>query len=158
MYSVNILLKDGLEMPGDSAMYAENSIYEIHVCSKGQWKTLGTFDEASKAIAEAVRLRRSRRYVGIRVTEETFRQTAGSFASRVVYRYALETGHRPTASSSEFAGSAPIERHSGYGMAQAAEVESVPPTQIQDLVQMLAVRLGFVIVAAVLALMAIRSI
>jgi hypothetical protein len=135
-------------------MYAENTIYEIHVCSKNQWKTLGTFDEASEAIAEAVRLRRSHRYVGIRVTEETYRQATGSFASRVVYRYALETGHRPTAVTSEFARSAPIERPSGYGVAEA---ETVPPTEIQDLIQMLAVRLGFVIVAAILALTAIRS-
>jgi hypothetical protein len=137
-------------------MYAENTIYEIDVCSKGEWKTLSTFGEAGEAIAEAVRLRRSYRYAGIRVTEETFQQ-AGNFVSRVVYRYALETGYPSTAVASQFAGSAPIEHHADYGMAETAKAEAVPPIAIQDLVQTLAVWLGFVIVAAILALTAIRS-
>jgi hypothetical protein len=82
---------------GDSAMSAENTTYEIQACSTGPWQTLGIFSDASDAIAEAVRLRRSNLYMGIRVTEEAYMQAAGTFASRIVYRYSREPQLSPVA-------------------------------------------------------------
>lgn len=84
------MLQPGLA--GDLAMYAETTIYEVHARSKGQWRTLGTYDDANAAVAEAVRLRHSHHYLGIRVTE-ALHDTVDAFSDRVIYRYTVEQSH-----------------------------------------------------------------
>lgn len=141
-------------------MYAENNIYEIHACSRGQWKTLGKFNDGNEAIAEAVRMRRSHEYVGIRVTEESFQDTVGKFASRVVYDYSLEPHRRPvmvmppavTMSAGPFGSSVQLGM-----MDPTPHEETLAPAETQSFAQPLAMRLGFMLLAAVLLLMVARA-
>lgn len=67
-------------------MYATTVIYEIHACAQDQWHSVATFNDPNAAVAEAVRLRTSRRYRGIRVIE-AFHEAADKIAGRVLYRY-----------------------------------------------------------------------
>lgn len=76
-------------------MYAGTMIYEIHACARGQWHTVATFNDPNAAVAEAVRLRTTRRYAGIRVIE-AFHDAVDKSAARMVYRY---TATRPTAAA-----------------------------------------------------------
>lgn len=70
---------------------SSGTLYEVHGCAKGQWRTIRTCGDAESAIAEAVRLRSTRRFSGIRVTEERYQNSSGQFVTRVVYRYAHRT-------------------------------------------------------------------
>jgi hypothetical protein len=83
-------------------MYAGTAIYEIHACSaQGQWQIAATFDDPNAAVAEAVRLRGSQRYIGIRVTE-VFHDAVDEFATRVIYRYTTDRDrHGVTATQPE---------------------------------------------------------
>lgn len=83
-------------MAGGTAMYAQEMIYEIHACLKGQWNAVGIFTDPNQAVAEAVRLRHSHRYAGIRVTE-VFQDAVDRLTARVIYRYTTEKRHRPEA-------------------------------------------------------------
>jgi hypothetical protein len=135
-------------------MPANGTIFEIHACAKGRWRTLGTFDDANRAIAEAVRLRRTLKYSGIRVTAENYQNNSGEFASRVVYRYSHETrapGSCPKWPGGAFATSDPTEPES------PDEVPSVAPMIDHAFVRMLFLRLGFVVLAAVITLWALHS-
>lgn len=84
------------------AMYAGTAIYEIHTCpAQGRWQIITTFDDPNMAVAEAVRLRRSQCYIGIRVTE-VFHDTVDKFAARVIYRYTADGNrHNATAARPE---------------------------------------------------------
>lgn len=75
-------------------MYAETVIYEIHVRAQRQWRTVATFNDPNAAVAQAVQLRGSRRYAGIRVTEA--HDATDKSAARVVYRY---TAAEPSAAA-----------------------------------------------------------
>jgi len=130
-------------------MYAENTSYEVHACFQGQWKTLGEFADANEAVAEAVRLRRSRRYVGIRVTE-AFHDAVNKFADRVIYRYTAERRAAPPTISetSVIAASSLGQTASLDAGPQRQEIQSAAWIRAQGL----PVKLSVAIAAAILAL------
>jgi hypothetical protein len=133
-------------------MPANDTIFELRVRAKGQWRTLGTFDDANVAIAEAIRLRRTLKYSGIRVTEESYQNNSGKFASRVVYRYSHQTrqpGMRWPAAAQESVGV--TERETPH------EAQSASPTADQEFVRTIALRLGFVLLAAIITLWMIHA-
>ena len=70
-------------------------IYEIHARAQGQWHTVATLNDPNAAVAEAMRLRTSRRYAGIRVIE-VFPDAVDKSAARMVYRY---TAKEPNAAT-----------------------------------------------------------
>ena len=137
-------------------MYAENTSYEVHACFQGQWKTLGEFADANEAVAEAVRLRRSRRYVGIRVTE-AFHDAVNKFADRVIYRYTAERDRR--AAPPAISETSVIAASS---LGQSASLDAAPQRQkIQSAAWIralgLPVKLSVAIAAAILALLTIGA-
>lgn len=131
------------------------TIFEIHACAKGHWRTLGTFEDANEAIAEAVRLRRTLKYSGIRVTAESYQDSSGKFARRVVYRYSHET-RSPAAAAADWraATSVPSVR---YEPVAPSEPETAEPLVDHEFMRMIAVRLGFVILAAIVTLWALHA-
>ncbi len=76
-------------------MYAGTVIYEIHVRAQRQWRTVATSNDPNAAVAQAVQLRGSRRYAGIRVTE-AFHDAADKSTARAIYRY---TAAEPSAAA-----------------------------------------------------------
>jgi hypothetical protein len=135
-------------------MPASETIFEIHACAKGHWRTLGTFEDANDAIAEAVRLRRTLKYSGIRVTAESYQNSSGKFASRVVYRYSHKTRPPVAPAGWRTAASGPTD---GFTRASPSEPESADPLVDQEFMRMIAVRLGFVILAAIVTLWALHA-
>lgn len=83
-------------------MYAGPAIYEIQACpAQGQWQIVTTFDDPNAAVAEAMRLRGSQRYIGIRVAE-VFHDTVDKFVTRMIYRYTADRNrHGSTGTSLE---------------------------------------------------------
>lgn len=135
-------------------MPASETIFEIHACAKGRWRTLGAFEDANEAIAEAVRLRRTLKYSGIRVTAESYRNSSGQFASRVVYRYSHET-RQPGAPAGWSTAASGASAHSEQE--SPSEPPSVHPMIDGEFIRMIAVRLGFVILAAIVTLWALHA-
>lgn len=135
-------------------MPASETIFEIHACSKGHWRMLGTFEDANDAIAEAIRLRRTLKYSGIRVTAESYQDSSGKFARRVVYRYSHET--RPPAAAADWrsAASGPAGR---CEPGTPSQPETAEPLVDHEFMRMIAVRLGFVILAAIVTLWALHA-
>ncbi len=135
-------------------MPAGETIFEIHACAKGHWRTLGTFEDANDAIAEAMRLRRTLKYSGIRVTAESYQDSSGKFARRVVYRYSHET--RPPAAVADWhpAAAGPSVRCAPVA---PSESEAADPLVDLEFLRMIAVRLGFVILAAIVTLWVLRA-
>lgn len=136
-------------------MYAENSTYELHACLQGQWKTLGTFDDANQAVAEAMRLRRSRCYVGIRVTE-AFHDAVNKFAARVIYRYTAERDDTQAVMLQTSVTDNP-PRPNPKSLTREPPRPATTGTTVNAQGQSLPVRLGIVIVAAILVLMTIGT-
>lgn len=130
------------------------TIFEIHACAKGQWRTLGTFEDANDAIAEAVRLRRTLKYSGIRVTAEIYQDSSGKFARRVVYRYSHAT--RPPAAAADWrpAAAGPSVRCAPVA---PSEPQTADPLLDHEFMRMIALRLGFVILAAMVTLWALHA-
>lgn len=85
-------------------MYAGPAIYEIQACpAQGQWQIVTTFDDPNAAVAEAMRLRGSQRYIGIRVAE-VFYDTVDKFVARMIYRYTADRNrHGATATQPDVA-------------------------------------------------------
>jgi hypothetical protein len=103
-------------------MYAQEIVYEIHACLKGQWNAIGIFHDPNKAFAEAVKLRHSHQYAGIRVTE-VFQDAVDRLTARVIYRYTAEKDHRsvaPTISQPATIDSPALATHGHLGMRQGA--------------------------------------
>lgn len=136
-------------------MPASETIFEIHACAKGRWRTLGTFEDANQAIAEAVRLRRTLKYSGIRVTAEHYQNASGQFASRVLYRYSHKTREPGEAAFAwRPAASAPTV---GIERERQNEPPALAPLFDNEFIRMIAVRLGFVVLAALVALWALHT-
>jgi len=136
-------------------MYAENSTYELHARLQGQWKTLGTFDDANQAVAEAVRLRRSRCYVGIRVTE-AFHDAVDKLAARVIYRYTAErNSHQAVMLQTSATDNPP--NPAPESPTREPPLPTTTGTTVNAHGQSLPVRIGIVIVAAILVLMTIGT-
>lgn len=133
-------------------MPANETFFELRIRAKGQWRTLGTFDDANAAIAEAIRLRRTLKYSGIRVTEESYQNNSGKFASRVVYRYS----HKTRQPGAGWPGAAPVSAGGSEGTSPN-EAQSAIPSADDEFVRTIAVRLGFVILAAIVTLWIIHA-
>lgn len=61
-------------------------VYELHLFRDRDWKIDSVFDDRDLAVMEARRIERSKRYLGVRVLEETFDQATSRTASRTIYR------------------------------------------------------------------------
>ena len=61
--------------------------YELQVYARGNWNVLAIFDDRRLSEVEARVIRRSRRYVAIRIREEVYDQVLAGFRSRVIYHY-----------------------------------------------------------------------
>ena len=60
--------------------------YEIHTYTNGTWKIQAFFDDKELALLDARRMSEGRRYVGIRVIEETWNPATDQAQSRIIYR------------------------------------------------------------------------
>jgi hypothetical protein len=60
--------------------------YEIHTYTNGAWKIQAFFDDKELALLDARRMSESRRYVGIRVIEETWNPSTDQAQSRIIFR------------------------------------------------------------------------
>lgn len=61
--------------------------YELQVYARGNWNVVAIFDDRRLSEVEARVIRRSRRYVAIRIREEVYDQVLAAFRSRVIYHY-----------------------------------------------------------------------
>ena len=60
--------------------------FEIHTFQGGKWKIDSVFDDRDLAVFEAQRMEGSKRYVGVRVVEETFDEKTQQTAVRTIYK------------------------------------------------------------------------
>lgn len=60
--------------------------FEIHTFQGGKWKIDSVFDDRDLAVFEAQRMEGSKRYLGVRVVEETFDEKTQQTAARTIYR------------------------------------------------------------------------
>ncbi|HET7595535.1 MAG TPA: hypothetical protein VFK15_01250 [Burkholderiales bacterium] len=60
--------------------------FEIHTYQGGKWKIDSVFDDRDLAVFEAQRMEGSKRYLGVRVVEETFDENTQQTAVRTIYR------------------------------------------------------------------------
>lgn len=60
--------------------------YEIHTYTNGAWKIQAFFDDKELALLDARRMSESRRYVGIRVIEESWNPATDQAQSRIIFR------------------------------------------------------------------------
>lgn len=69
-------------------------VYELHLIRDRDWKIDSVFDDRDLAVMEGRRMEKSRRYLGVRVVEETFDQATNRTVSRTIYRSSrVETPH-----------------------------------------------------------------
>lgn len=78
-------------------MATANTTYEVQGFAGGEWFRLRVCGESEDAIAEAMRARRGRKYLSVRVSAEVYDETTGKYHSRVVYRYSPLTEDRAVA-------------------------------------------------------------
>lgn len=60
--------------------------FEIHTFQGGKWKIDSVFDDRDLAVFEAQRMEGSKRYLGVRVIEETFDEKTQQTAVRTIYK------------------------------------------------------------------------
>ena len=60
--------------------------FEIHTFQSGKWKIDSVFDDRELAVFEAQRMESSKRYIGVRVIEETFDEATQHTATRTIYK------------------------------------------------------------------------
>lgn len=61
--------------------------YEVQVYARGNWNVVAIFDDRRLSEVEARLIRRSRRYVALRIREEVYDHALAGFRSRVIYHY-----------------------------------------------------------------------
>jgi hypothetical protein len=68
--------------------------YELQVYASGNWKVLAIFDDRRLSEVEARVIRRTRRYVAIRIREEIYDNALASYRSRLIYHFS-QTQQKP---------------------------------------------------------------
>jgi hypothetical protein len=75
------------------ATFLERS-YELQGYVRGTWNVIAIFDDRRLSEVEARIIRRSRRYMAVRIREETYDQELASYRSRIIYHFSQLDNYR----------------------------------------------------------------
>ena len=136
-------------------MYIGEEIFEVQGYADGEWRTLGAYGDCLTAKAQTMRVRRTKKYLGVRVVSERFDSASRKYFSRTIYQYSTladanisRVMHKPAVR----AGST----HAGRSLAGPPAQEMEDEDENEHFAQTLALRLSFVIGAATIVLAALR--
>lgn len=68
-------------------MAVGEEIFEVQGYTDGEWRTLGAYGDCLTAKAQTMSVRRTKKYLGVRVIAERFDSASGKYFSRTIYQY-----------------------------------------------------------------------
>ena len=131
--------------------------FEIHTYQGGKWKIDSVFDDRDLAVFEAQRMEGSKRYLGVRVVEETFDEETQQTAVRTIYRGVTveSASHAEQAKKQQSAGKGPKAVPKGGG-GPRRHGKAPPPAKRQKSNGLLLAIFSVIIVVGPGAIVALR--